>query len=67
MSSLFICHPAVDFPQVADGYTEAEAAAHMKGEDVTIAVDLGLGTGTATVYTCDLTAQYIAINADYRS
>ncbi len=53
--------------QVADGYTEAEAAAHMKGEDVTIAVDLGLGTGTATVYTCDLTAQYIAINADYRS
>ncbi|MYF88589.1 MAG: hypothetical protein F4186_04035, partial [Boseongicola sp. SB0676_bin_33] len=30
-------------------------------------VDLGLGVGTATVYTCDLTSRYIAINADYRS
>ena len=52
---------------VADGYSEAEAAAHMKGEEVTISVDLGLGEGEATVFTCDLTAQYIAINADYRS
>lgn len=52
---------------VADGYSEAEAAAHMKGEEVTISVDLGLGEGEATVYTCDLTAQYVAINADYRS
>jgi glutamate N-acetyltransferase/amino-acid N-acetyltransferase len=30
-------------------------------------VDLGLGQAAATVFTCDLTAQYIAINADYRS
>jgi glutamate N-acetyltransferase/amino-acid N-acetyltransferase len=52
---------------VAEGYSEAEAAAHMKGEEVTITVNLGLGDGRATVYTCDLTAQYIAINADYRS
>ncbi len=52
---------------VAEGYVEADAAAHMKGEEVTISVDLGLGTGKSTVFTCDLTAQYIAINADYRS
>ena len=53
--------------RVAPDYVEAEAAAHMKGEEVTISVDLGLSDGSATVYTCDLTAQYIAINADYRS
>ena len=53
--------------KVAPGYSEPDAAAHMKGENVTISVDLGLGDGNATVYTCDLTAQYIAINADYRS
>ena len=53
--------------RVAPGYSEADAAAHMKGEEVTISVDLGLGNGSATVFTCDLTAQYIAINADYRS
>ena len=53
--------------QVAEGYVEADAAAHMKGEDVTVSVDLGLGDGFITVFTCDLTAQYIAINADYRS
>jgi glutamate N-acetyltransferase / amino-acid N-acetyltransferase len=52
---------------VAEGYREADAAAHMKGENVTVSVDLGLGQGSATVFTCDLTAQYIAINADYRS
>jgi glutamate N-acetyltransferase/amino-acid N-acetyltransferase len=52
---------------VAPGYVEADAAAHMKGEEVMISVDLGLGSGALTVFTCDLTAQYIAINADYRS
>lgn len=48
-------------------YSEEAAAAHMKGENIVIAVDLGLGAGTATVWTCDLTHGYIAINADYRS
>jgi glutamate N-acetyltransferase/amino-acid N-acetyltransferase len=52
---------------VAADYLEADAAAHMKGEEVTVSVDLGLGSGRSTVFTCDLTAQYIAINADYRS
>jgi glutamate N-acetyltransferase/amino-acid N-acetyltransferase len=53
--------------RVHPGYIEADAAAHMKGENVTISADLGLGAASATVWTCDLTAQYIAINADYRS
>ena len=48
-------------------YDETPVAAHLKGRDVTIEVDLGLGSGRATVWTCDLTHGYIAINADYRS
>jgi glutamate N-acetyltransferase / amino-acid N-acetyltransferase len=50
-----------------EGYDEAPVAAHLKGEEIDIAVNLGLGDGRATVWTCDLTHGYIAINADYRS
>lgn len=50
-----------------EGYDEAPVAAHLKGEEIDIAVDLGLADGRATVWTCDLTHGYIAINADYRS
>jgi len=39
----------------------------MKLEDITVKVDIGLGQGTATVWTCDLTKEYVAINGDYRS
>ncbi|MES2065983.1 MAG: bifunctional glutamate N-acetyltransferase/amino-acid acetyltransferase ArgJ [Pseudomonadota bacterium] len=49
------------------GYDEAPVAAHLKGQDIEIGVDLGLGEGKATVWTCDLTHGYISINADYRS
>ena len=48
-------------------YDEAPVADHLKGQDISIEVDLGMGPGTATVWTCDLTHGYIAINADYRS
>jgi glutamate N-acetyltransferase / amino-acid N-acetyltransferase len=48
-------------------YDEAPVAAHLKGQEVTVEVDLGLGSGRATVWTCDLTHGYISINADYRS
>ena len=48
-------------------YSEEDAAAHMKGQNVVIGVDLGLGEGRCTVWTCDLTHGYIDINADYRS
>ena len=50
-----------------EGYDEAPVAAHLKGQDITIGVDIGLSTGRATVWTCDLTHGYISINADYRS
>ena len=50
-----------------DGYDEAPVAAHLAGQAVEIGVDLGLGEGRATVWTCDLTHGYISINADYRS
>lgn len=52
---------------VDPGYTEDAGAAYMKRQDIIIGVDLGLGTGSATVWTCDLTHAYIQINADYRS
>jgi len=52
---------------VAQSYTEDDGASYMKQQDLKIGVDLGLGTGTAKVWTCDLTHQYITINADYRS
>ena len=48
-------------------YTESDGAAYMQKQDLIIAVDLGLGKGTKSVWTCDLTNRYIEINADYRS
>jgi glutamate N-acetyltransferase/amino-acid N-acetyltransferase len=51
----------------AAGYDEAAASAYMKGEELEVRVDLGLGEGRATVYTCDLTHGYIDINGSYRS
>lgn len=48
-------------------YVEEEAAAYMKREEILIRVDLGIGRGKATVWTCDLTKEYVAINGDYRS
>ncbi len=50
-----------------DSYDEAPIAAHLKGQDISIGVNLNLGNGRATVWTCDLTHGYISINADYRS
>jgi glutamate N-acetyltransferase/amino-acid N-acetyltransferase len=48
-------------------YSEAETTAVMRLEDIPVKVDIGLGEGTATVWTCDLTKEYVAINGDYRS
>ncbi|WP_376876176.1 bifunctional glutamate N-acetyltransferase/amino-acid acetyltransferase ArgJ [Albirhodobacter sp. R86504] len=48
-------------------YDEAAASAYMKGEELVITVDLGLGDAAKSVWTCDLTHRYIDINADYRS
>jgi glutamate N-acetyltransferase / amino-acid N-acetyltransferase len=52
---------------VSSRYVEAEAAAYMKGAEIVIDVEMGLGEGIANVWTCDLTHRYIDINADYRS
>lgn len=49
------------------GYDESAASAYMKRRELVIGVDLGLGTGAQTVWTCDLTHGYVDINADYRS
>mgnify|MGYP001286505233 FL=1 len=53
--------------QPREGFDEAPVAAHMKGREILIEVDIGIGRGKATVWTCDLTHGYIDINADYRS
>lgn len=52
---------------VAASYTEDEGAAYMRRAELEISVDVGVGEGRATVWTCDLTHGYISINADYRS
>ena len=52
---------------VSPDYREEQGAAYMKGQDLVVGVDLGIGEGRATVWTCDLTHQYVSINADYRS
>lgn len=52
---------------VSPDYREEDGAAYMKGDSLRISTDLGVGSGSATVWTCDLTKQYITINADYRS
>ncbi len=47
---------------VVEGYDETPVVAHMKGHEIEVAIDLGLGAGKATVWTCDLTHGYIDIN-----
>jgi len=61
-----------DFPVakngvVIPGYDEAPVAEYMKFDEVTLSVNVGVGRGKFTVWTCDLTHDYIRINADYRS
>ncbi|WP_336070443.1 bifunctional glutamate N-acetyltransferase/amino-acid acetyltransferase ArgJ [Nitratireductor rhodophyticola] len=49
------------------GYSEEATSAYMKKDEIALRVDLGIGRGKATVWTCDLTKEYVAINGDYRS
>jgi glutamate N-acetyltransferase/amino-acid N-acetyltransferase len=50
-------------------YDEAapEAAAYLKGTEIAVTVDLGAGPASSTVWTCDLSAEYVRINAEYRT
>ncbi|MDD9917550.1 MAG: bifunctional glutamate N-acetyltransferase/amino-acid acetyltransferase ArgJ, partial [Rhodospirillaceae bacterium] len=59
--------PITEWGVVREDYVEDPVAEHMKGRNVHIAIDIGLGRGKARVWTCDLTHGYITINADYRS
>lgn len=52
---------------VVPDYDETPVVAHMRGEEIDITVDIGLGNGKSTVWTCDLTHGYIDINGSYRS
>ena len=60
-------HWAARDGQPVSNYDETPLASHLAGDEIRIDVDLGLGDGHATVWTCDLTHGYIDINADYRS
>jgi glutamate N-acetyltransferase / amino-acid N-acetyltransferase len=51
----------------AEGYSEAQTSTYMKGDEIAIRADIGLGEGSFTAWTCDLTKEYVAINGDYRS
>ena len=53
--------------QVAPGYDERKMSAYMKKAELEVSVDVGVGRGSATVWTCDLTKRYVEINGDYRS
>ena len=48
-------------------YSEEATSAYMRGEEIIITADIGMGSGRSTVWTCDLTKEYVAINGDYRS
>jgi glutamate N-acetyltransferase/amino-acid N-acetyltransferase len=63
IGGVLICADGMQVP----GYDEAPVAAHMKGQEVDVLVELGIGAGKATVWTCDLTHGYIDINGSYRS
>jgi glutamate N-acetyltransferase/amino-acid N-acetyltransferase len=52
---------------VASSYDEGKMSAYMKRKDLEVTVDVGMGRGTAAVWTCDLTKRYVEINGDYRS
>ena len=60
-------HVLAEGGQPAASYREEDGASYMKKDEIVISLDLGIGDGKATVYTCDLTHSYIDINADYRS
>ena len=63
MGGVLIAHRG----QRVAGYAESTVDEHLMGSAIEITVNLGLGSGHARVWTCDLTHEYIRINADYRT
>ncbi|MEO1710692.1 MAG: bifunctional ornithine acetyltransferase/N-acetylglutamate synthase, partial [Pseudomonadota bacterium] len=60
-------HQVAKLGERAADYDEQTVSTYMKNTDITLRADIGIGDGTARVWTCDLTHGYISINADYRS
>jgi len=60
-------HQVAEHGERAATYDEKTVAGYMNGREIVIGIDVGVGSGKATVWTCDLTHDYISINADYRS
>jgi glutamate N-acetyltransferase/amino-acid N-acetyltransferase len=67
MSVAFGPHWAARDGAVAADYSEAVMSDYMKNAELEVAVDVGVGRAAWTMWTCDLTKQYVAINGDYRS
>jgi glutamate N-acetyltransferase/amino-acid N-acetyltransferase len=67
LSIWFGPHEVARNGQRAPDYVEQAVADYMKGREILFRADVGVGSAEATVWTCDLTHDYISINADYRS
>jgi glutamate N-acetyltransferase / amino-acid N-acetyltransferase len=67
LSVRFGAHWAAQDGLIAPTYDEAKMSAYMKRQELEVFIDVGVGKASASVWTCDLTKQYIAINGDYRS
>jgi glutamate N-acetyltransferase/amino-acid N-acetyltransferase len=67
LSIWFGPHCVARLGERAAEYDERTVAGYMKGAEIVIRADVGIASGRATVWTCDLTHDYVAINADYRS
>jgi glutamate N-acetyltransferase/amino-acid N-acetyltransferase len=52
---------------ISPTYSEAKMSAYMKRQELEVSVDVGVGRGAASIWTCDLTKRYVEINGDYRS
>ena len=64
LRSIIAGHPPIEAPSIT---TVVEAARVMKRDEITVRIDLKRGDASATVWTCDLSTEYVKINADYRS
>jgi glutamate N-acetyltransferase/amino-acid N-acetyltransferase len=67
MSVKFGPHWAAQDGLIASSYDEAKMSAYMKKQELEVAIDVGMGRASSTVWTCDLTKRYVEINGDYRS
>jgi len=67
MSVKFGPHWAAQDGLIAASYDEAKMSAYMKNQELEVAIDVGVGRASSTVWTCDLTKRYVEINGDYRS